>query len=78
MNRLKLIIIAICCYLFVACTPSSDYTELKSITHYNDVRTYYVDCIDGVEYIIIIAAYDSTALSPHYKQDGTLFTCELD
>jgi hypothetical protein len=31
-------------------------------------------CIDGVEYVAI-PIKDSWALAPHYKPDGTLFTC---
>jgi hypothetical protein len=31
-------------------------------------------CIDGVEYIAI-PVKDSWAMAPHYKRDGTLYTC---
>ena len=31
-------------------------------------------CIDGVEYIAI-PVKDSLAMAPHYKPDGTLYTC---
>ncbi|HEX4739091.1 MAG TPA: hypothetical protein VH331_16180 [Allosphingosinicella sp.] len=31
-------------------------------------------CIDGVEYVAI-PIKDSWAIAPHYKPDGTLFTC---
>ncbi|HEY1607268.1 MAG TPA: hypothetical protein VGF77_16895 [Allosphingosinicella sp.] len=31
-------------------------------------------CIDGVEYVAI-PIKDSWAFAPHYKPDGTLFTC---
>jgi hypothetical protein len=31
-------------------------------------------CIDGVEYIAV-PVKDSWTMAPHYKPDGTLFTC---
>jgi hypothetical protein len=38
------------------------------------LRLRQLVCIDGVEYVAI-PIKDSWAIAPHYKPDGTLFTC---
>jgi hypothetical protein len=46
-------------------------------THEDAVRSTRLRqlvCIDGVEYIVL-PIKDGWAIAPHYKPDGTLFTC---
>lgn len=52
-------------------------TAIDQANHHSAVLAASVRqmiCIDGVEYIAI-PVKDSWAMAPHYKPDGSLYTC---
>jgi len=53
--------------LLAGCVPAQQFAI-------NAASTREIVCIDNVEYIAL-PVKDSWAIAPHYKPDGSLYTC---
>lgn len=62
-NTLTIIIVSMLVLLFVSCADKQ--TDFRKKTGYD------IKCIDGVEYLMGFRSF-----APHFKPDGSLFTCD--
>jgi hypothetical protein len=69
MKRLALLFLITAALPLGGCT--SIYSHDEAVL---SLRLRQLVCIDGVEYVAI-PIKDSWAIAPHYKPNGTLFTC---
>lgn len=67
MKRLVLLPFVMAPLLLAGCTSFHDQAVAS-------LQLRQLVCIDGVEYVAI-PIKDSWAIAPHYKPDGSLFTC---
>lgn len=56
--------LAVLVILLAGCSPNQDSVEGSGSSK------YWIDCIDGVEYLRRMRT-----MAPHFKPDGTLYTC---
>ena len=70
---MKFYILFIIILILVSCSNNSNkQSEFDKSRNFNKID---VICVDNVEYFYK-KFYGYTYLSPHYKKDGTLYTCE--
>lgn len=65
------IIITVIVMMVLTSCGESDYREVNTINSFNQAEGYKFICIDGIEYVKVYSA-----MSGHFKPDGSLHTCE--
>lgn len=63
--------VALCLSLLLLCSCREPSTDEVSVHRYNFEKI----CIDGVEYLGHNIGWRSAVMVPHYKKDGSLYTC---
>lgn len=66
---MKLIFVLVLAISLTSCAED-DYNEANILNASNANKAYMIICIDGIEYVRTHAG-----ISGHFKQDGSLYTC---